>query len=455
MAKFVSPHDKSLKNDSTTKRVRFEVPNVFINVSGQGNAEADDLIQNLDSVTITPCEEISHRDPEVEHFKIEENTIDNIDNGENGENSENGYGISINAIEAIASMASDINQFDVSDAFVSVSYDGNEGNGGSDRDRGNNNNNNNNHGDDNNESDDDNTDEVEDGFFDPNNNDAMTDEVARFIATLAVDFSAAWMNKVPATTASDGAESKEEQDELFQHATGCGDTMIMVVEMDNAERRNGDSNMEQLLLDSASTISIATTPLWMKSQQRSSGNNGNSNDNNDDDNDKSIGKRLESKVVPSNTAVSLELENLKQFASTDVSVGSNAERAVQEQGGRSILVSASEDGDNVDGGAVVQQEQGERFKLKGNVNGNEGLAMNTSDINSKNTKIDIHKKMADRLYNGLIMAEVEGSAIDVNKSNKKSSKSSKKEDVEYSNAIVIDELLPRENDLERASRETL
>ena len=79
---------------------------------------------------------------------------------------------------------------------------------------------------------------------------------------------------------------------------------------------------------------------------------------------------------------------------------------------------------------------------------------NTSDINSKNTKIDIHKKMADRLYNGLIMAEVEGSAIDVNKSNKKSSKSSK-EDVEYSNAIVIDEVLPRESDLERASEETL
>ena len=52
------------------------------------------------------------------------------------------------------------------------------------------------------------------------------------------------------------------------------------------------------------------------------------------------------------------------------------------------------------------------------------------------------------------MAEVEGSAIDVNKSNKKSSKSSK-EDVEYSNAIVIDEVLPRESDLERASEETL
>jgi hypothetical protein len=80
---------------------------------------------------------------------------------------------------------------------------------------------------------------------------------------------------------------------------------------------------------------------------------------------------------------------------------------------------------------------------------------NTSDnINSnKNTKIDIHKKMADRLYNGLIMAE--GSAIDVNKSNKKSNRKSSKKDVEHSNAIVINEMLPRESDLERASTETL
>jgi hypothetical protein len=31
---------------------------------------------------------------------------------------------------------------------------------------------------------------------------------------------------------------------------------------------------------------------------------------------------------------------------------------------------------------------------------------NTSDVNSKNTKLEIHKKMADHLYNGVIVAEV-------------------------------------------------
>ena len=38
---------------------------------------------------------------------------------------------------------------------------------------------------------------------------------------------------------------------------------------------------------------------------------------------------------------------------------------------------------------------------------------NTSDVNSKNTKIETHRKMADRLYNGLVIAEIEPSKEDV------------------------------------------
>ena len=38
---------------------------------------------------------------------------------------------------------------------------------------------------------------------------------------------------------------------------------------------------------------------------------------------------------------------------------------------------------------------------------------NTSDVNSKNTKIETHQKMADRLYGGLVIAEIEPSKEDV------------------------------------------
>jgi hypothetical protein len=64
---------------------------------------------------------------------------------------------------------------------------------------------------------------------------------------------------------------------------------------------------------------------------------------------------------------------------------------------------------------------------------------NTSDINSKNTKVDIHKKMAERLYNGLAIAEVKYDNSDTNKRLSKSSK----EDVEYSYAISVDDKLSR------------
>jgi hypothetical protein len=57
---------------------------------------------------------------------------------------------------------------------------------------------------------------------------------------------------------------------------------------------------------------------------------------------------------------------------------------------------------------------------------------NTSDINSKNTKIEIHKKLADQLYNGLPIAEVkEGSSIKW-----KSDSAPSKEHVESSSAIT-------------------
>jgi hypothetical protein len=57
---------------------------------------------------------------------------------------------------------------------------------------------------------------------------------------------------------------------------------------------------------------------------------------------------------------------------------------------------------------------------------------NTSDINSKNTKIEIHKTLADRLYNGLPIAEIkEGSSV-----KQKSDSTPSKEDVEYSSAIT-------------------
>ena len=63
---------------------------------------------------------------------------------------------------------------------------------------------------------------------------------------------------------------------------------------------------------------------------------------------------------------------------------------------------------------------------------------NTSDVNSKNTKIDIHKKMADRLYNGLIIAEVE-----VKDMKESDVDESSKEDVEYNaSVIVVDESSP-------------
>jgi hypothetical protein len=51
---------------------------------------------------------------------------------------------------------------------------------------------------------------------------------------------------------------------------------------------------------------------------------------------------------------------------------------------------------------------------------------NTSDVNSKNTKIEIHKKMADRLYEGLTIAEVDAD---------KEVDESPKEDVEYSQSV--------------------
>jgi hypothetical protein len=57
---------------------------------------------------------------------------------------------------------------------------------------------------------------------------------------------------------------------------------------------------------------------------------------------------------------------------------------------------------------------------------------NTSDISSKNKKIKIHKKLADRLYNGLPIAEVkQGSSIKW-----KSDSTPLKEHVEYSSAIT-------------------
>ena len=71
--------------------------------------------------------------------------------------------------------------------------------------------------------------------------------------------------------------------------------------------------------------------------------------------------------------------------------------------------------------------EGKRFVLR-HVRSEE----NTSDVNSKNTKIEIHTKMADCLYNGLIVAEVE-----LEEENKKGESS--KEDVEYSPARTVDD----------------
>jgi hypothetical protein len=61
---------------------------------------------------------------------------------------------------------------------------------------------------------------------------------------------------------------------------------------------------------------------------------------------------------------------------------------------------------------------------------------NTSDINSKNTKVDIHKKMADRMYSGLVVAQVEGD------DGEESDAETPKEDVGYSNAIVVGDSAP-------------
>jgi len=43
---------------------------------------------------------------------------------------------------------------------------------------------------------------------------------------------------------------------------------------------------------------------------------------------------------------------------------------------------------------------------------------NTSDVNSKNMKIDTHTKMVDRLYNGLVVAEVDEQVQDAFESSK-------------------------------------
>jgi hypothetical protein len=51
-------------------------------------------------------------------------------------------------------------------------------------------------------------------------------------------------------------------------------------------------------------------------------------------------------------------------------------------------------------------------------------------VNSKNTKIEIHKKMADRLYEGLVIAQVDHKA-------QGDEGESSKEDVEFSNAIIV------------------
>jgi hypothetical protein len=72
---------------------------------------------------------------------------------------------------------------------------------------------------------------------------------------------------------------------------------------------------------------------------------------------------------------------------------------------------------------------------------------NTSDINSKNTKIEIHKKMAERLYSGLAIAEIKADSSETNKRLSKSVRKSSKEDVELTHAIsvrVIDDALPEE-----------
>ena len=148
MAKSVSPHDKSLKNDSseqavpTTKRVRFEVPDNFFDSFGHDSAEEDDSIQNLDSVTITPlwwfesCEEIS--------CSSESNSLDNsffesnFDHGEDGVNGENGYGPRSNQTIALKEMTKGSSgQIDVPTAFVLLATEGNEENYSFSREHGN------------------------------------------------------------------------------------------------------------------------------------------------------------------------------------------------------------------------------------------------------------------------------------------------------------------------------
>ena len=80
---------------------------------------------------------------------------------------------------------------------------------------------------------------------------------------------------------------------------------------------------------------------------------------------------------------------------------------------------------------ILELVEGKRFELR-HVRSEE----NTSDINSKNTKIEIHKKMADRLYEGLVVAQVDSTR-------KEDHGKSTKEDVEYSYAtIVMDDSRP-------------
>jgi tRNA U38,U39,U40 pseudouridine synthase TruA len=79
---------------------------------------------------------------------------------------------------------------------------------------------------------------------------------------------------------------------------------------------------------------------------------------------------------------------------------------------------------------MYEQVENKRFELR-----HVKTEDNTSDINSKNTKIDIHKKLAERLYNGLAIAEMK-------KVTGKSDSKSSKEDVEYSYVISVDDVLP-------------
>jgi hypothetical protein len=74
---------------------------------------------------------------------------------------------------------------------------------------------------------------------------------------------------------------------------------------------------------------------------------------------------------------------------------------------------------------ILELVERKRFELR-HVRSEE----NTSDINSKNTKIEIHKKMSDRLYEGLVVAQVDSSG-------KEDQRKSTKEDVEYSYATIV------------------